>query len=107
MMKFNNCKVLVLALILSFLMSGCSTVQKAFDPQRKNSSEEFLVKKKSPLSMPPDFEELPLPKKQQNTDQDINDLKVLIGESIMNNSEVKNYEKTDLEKSIIYKIKNN
>ena len=28
--------------------------------------------------MPPDFEELPLPKKQQNTDQDINDLKVLI-----------------------------
>ena len=57
--------------------------------------------------MPPDFEELPLPKKQQNTDQDINDLKVLIGESIMNNSEVKNYEKTDLEKSIIYKIKNN
>tara|TARA_A100001011_G_C14319103_1_gene849564 strand:- start:6847 stop:7167 length:321 start_codon:yes stop_codon:yes gene_type:complete len=106
-MKFNNCKVLVLALILSFLMSGCSTVQKAFDPQRKNSSEEFLVKKKSPLSMPPDFEELPLPKKQQNTDQDINDLKVLIGESIMNNSEVKNYEKTDLEKSIIYKIKNN
>ena len=107
MMKFNNCKVLVLAIILSFLMSGCSTVQKAFDPQRKNSSEEFLVKKKSPLSMPPDFEELPLPKKQQNTDQDINDLKVLIGESIMNNSEVKNYEKTDLEKSIIYKIKNN
>ena len=35
--------------LISLFFSSCSTVQKAFDPQRKNSSEEFLVEKKSKL----------------------------------------------------------
>ena len=40
------------------MLSNCSTVKEAFDPQRKNSSDEFLVEKKSPLSMPPEFNEI-------------------------------------------------
>ena len=43
-------------------LNGCTTAKKAFSPERKNSSEEFLVEKKSPLALPPDFDELPTPK---------------------------------------------
>ena len=55
----KNIKSLFLIIISTILISSCGSVQKAFDPQNKNTSEEFLVEKKSPLSMPPSFEELP------------------------------------------------
>ena len=65
-MKFKF-KIFIYLSFFGFILSSCSTVQKAFNPERKNSSEEFLVEKKSPLSMPPDYNELPLPK-SKNTD---------------------------------------
>ena len=65
-------KLILFFISISFIVSGCSTVKDAFDPQRKNGSEEFLVEKKSPLSMPPNFGELPVPKneKQKNIDEE-------------------------------------
>jgi PBP1b-binding outer membrane lipoprotein LpoB len=49
-------KILILILLLlALFISSCNSVKRAFDPQRKNSTEEFLVEKKSPLSMPPDL----------------------------------------------------
>jgi len=59
-------KILFLIITINLLLSSCGSVQKAFDPQRKNNSDEFLVEKKSPLSTPPDFEKLPKPKDKQN-----------------------------------------
>ena len=48
------------------LLTSCSTVKKGFQNPKKNNSDEFLVEKKSPLVMPPDFDELPIPKKKDN-----------------------------------------
>ena len=42
-------KLLLFLTLVLFTISGCSTVKEAFDPQRKNGSEEFLVEKKDPL----------------------------------------------------------
>ena len=47
MMILKKYKFLILIGAVSLFISGCSTVKKAFDPQRKNSSEEFLVEKKT------------------------------------------------------------
>ena len=49
-------KLLKFFLILSLyiLVSSCGTVKEAFTNQKKNSSDEFLVEKKSQLTMPPD-----------------------------------------------------
>ena len=69
----NKLKILFLIVIYGLLSSSCSTVQKAFDPERKNSSDEFLIEKKSPLSMPSDFEKLPLPQNKQTDDQNQSD----------------------------------
>jgi hypothetical protein len=93
--KYN---LIFLFIILSLFISSCNTVKKAFDPERKNSSEEFLVEKKSPLSMPPKFDELPVPKSNEQVNQDqTEDIKELI---IDKNLSKKELDETDnLEKS--------
>ena len=58
-------KLILFLILILFAVNGCSSVKEAFDPQRKNGSEEFLVEKKAPLSMPPNFDELPIPKSQK------------------------------------------
>ena len=95
-----------------FFFNSCSTVKDAFDPQRKNSSEEFLVEKKSPLSMPPNFNELPVPQDKKNNNEVVeDDVKNLIldGE---NDTDVSSKNSnintdTDLEKSILDQINKN
>ena len=58
MKKFN----LFVFLSIILLFSSCGTVKEGFSSQKKNNSDEFLVEKKSPLSMPPDYDSLPIPK---------------------------------------------
>ena len=106
----NKLKILFLIVIYGLLSTSCSTVQKAFDPERKNSSDEFLVEKKSPLSMPPDFEKLPLPQNKQINDQNqSDDIESLITNAEVDNNENKSIDNAgkELEESIIDKIKSN
>ena len=106
----NKFKILFLIVIYGLLFSSCSTVQKAFDPERKNSSEEFLIEKKSPLSMPTDFDKLPLPENELTDDQNqSDDIETLITNSQADNNENKSIENKgkELEESIIDKIKSN
>ena len=105
----NKFKILFLIITFGLLFSSCSSVQKAFDSE-KNNSDEFLIEKKSPLSMPTDFEKLPLPKNEQTDDQNqSDDIETLITNSQVDNNENKLIENTskELEKSIIDKIKSN
>ena len=47
--------------------------------QKKSSTDEFLVEKKSPLVMPPDYNELPIPKEKiEQTGITENEFKTLI-----------------------------
>ena len=48
------------------LFSSCSSLKEGFTNQKKNNSDEFLVEKKSPLVMPPDYNELPIPNEKKN-----------------------------------------
>ena len=43
--------------ILTITLNSCGTMKEGFTSQKKKSTDEFLVKKKSPLVMPPEFEE--------------------------------------------------
>ena len=106
----KNYKVFILLGIISLLFENCGTVKKAFDPERKNSSEEFFVEKKSPLSMPPEFDELPVPQSsiEENEDQS-EDIKILITDKNSNQSQIDEIEGLDIsfEELILDKIKNN
>ncbi len=55
----NKKKIFIFCLLLLF--TNCSTLKEGFESQRKNSTEEFLVEKKKPLVMPPDYNKLPTP----------------------------------------------
>ena len=104
----KNIKFSLLLVLSTILLSNCSSVQKAFDPQNKNTSEEFLVEKKSPLSIPPSFEELPVPSNEKlDKESQINNIESLITEE-SNNEKLETVESDkDFEQSIIDKIKNN
>ena len=105
----KNIKSSLLIIFSTILISSCGSVQKAFDPQNKNTSEEFLVEKKSPLSIPPNFEELPIPSSQKKTEENqTNNIKSLITNSKISDDNLENEEADkDFEQSILDKIKNN
>ena len=53
---------LILLLALVPLLTFCGGVRDALEgKKRSEQSDEFLVKKKNPLQMPPDFNKLPTP----------------------------------------------
>ena len=98
-------KLLIFFQLILFLYS-CSTVKEGFTNQKKSSSDEFLVEKKSPLVMPPDYNDLPVPDQNKETSEtNENKIKDLVtkNENENNNSEDGNL---DIEQSILKKIKN-
>ena len=98
---------LFIAISIAIILSSCGTVKDAFSNQKKNNSDEFLVEKKSPLVMPPDYNELPLPN-EEKMEEETNDIKSLISKSkqgeIDENSDKKS---SSFEDSILKKIKKN
>ena len=78
-------KKIIYILFLLIFIASCGTfdsVKRGLTGQKKQSSDEFLIKKKDPLILPPDFEDLPLP-----------------DEATIEAEEISNFEKT-LETSI-------
>jgi hypothetical protein len=104
----KNIKSSLLIIFSTILISSCGSVQKAFDPQNKNTSEEFLVEKKSPLSIPPSFKELPVPSNEKvDKESQINNIESLVTEK-NNNEKLEVFESDkDFEQLILDKIKNN
>ena len=53
---------LILLIVLVPLLTFCGGVKEALEgKKRSEQSDEFLVKKKNPLQMPPDMNKLPKP----------------------------------------------
>ena len=52
-------------MMLIFLVTSCadswSNVKRGLTGEKKNTTDEFLVQKKDPLILPPDFDSLPSP----------------------------------------------
>ena len=101
-------KLILLSII--FLITSCGTLKEGFSNQKKNNNDEFLVEKKSPLIMPPDYNELPIPNTETSgAENEENPIKSLVTneENILDKSNVKNSESKDIEESLLEKIKNN
>ena len=101
-------KLLIFFQLILFLYS-CSTIKEGFTNQKKSSSDEFLVEKKSPLVMPPDYNDLPVPDQNKETaETNENKIKDLVtkneNENGQNNNSVDG--NLDIEQSILKKIKN-
>ena len=104
-------KKLLFIFILTLILQSCSTLKEGFRSQKKNSTDEFLVEKKSPLVMPPEYNELPVPelKNSENEIEDSESIKKLLTNSENTNSTDldSNKKNKNFENSIIDKIINN
>ena len=108
----NLTKNLFYLFVILISLGSCQNVRDGLEGKKKGGVDEFLVKKKNPIVLPPEFDELPEPKtftsEDKNKEGEI-DLQIIFGkssDSISNNSKIKTTN-GPLEKSIMEKIKNN
>ena len=105
-MKFKKIIILLFSTLFLFSCSGAKDVLQG--KKRSDTSDEFLVEKKNPLTVPPDINELPVPLDQEdqaNNQEDIDIKKVLkIDENQDINTESNNGNQNSLEESILERI---
>ena len=111
-------KKIIQIIILSLLLYSCGTgIQDALQgKKRSENSDEFLVQKKNPLILPPNYGELPVPSSGLENQEIINqedslDVKKILEIDTDDNQIDKKKCPTDntdkcLENSILEKIKN-
>ena len=95
-------------LFIFALLASCSSIKESVG-SKKNNSDEFLVEKKSPLLMPPDYNDLPVPNSEDvKNEGENNQVKKLITKSNNTDSNFKksNNSKSSFEELLIEKIKN-
>ena len=108
-MKIN--KLYITAITFLFIVSACTKLSEGMTgSKRSKSSDEFFVHKKKPLVLPPDFNDMPMPKptqKKQTQDND-NDIENLLKtKKNTSNNTPQNASDKSLENSILKKINKN
>ena len=105
-------KILKISRLLFFLifLYSCGVGEALQGKKRSDQGDEFLIDKKNPLAMPPDFDKLPKPgetsvKSTKDIESDQSNI-----ENLLKNSEIKeevssSEESTSIENSILKKIK--
>ena len=95
-------------LLLIFLFNSCADTFDSFKRgvtgQKEKSSAEFLVEKKDPLVLPPDFERLPEPEDSLVVEEKISDFEKTIKKNLPE-EDISSSAGT-AEQSILEKIKN-
>jgi len=84
-------KIYTSVILMIFLVStSCQSIKSALGGDKMNSSDEFLVEKKNPLVLPPDYSSLPEPNLLEENDleedpsKDIEKLVLSIEENLEN-----------------------
>ena len=96
-------KKIVNMLAIIFFVTSCNTMdtaKKALTGEKRNTTDEFLVKKKDPLILPPDYENLPIPNEGTVT-EGISTFEKNLGTLIEDNSSTS----SSVEDSILKKIR--
>ena len=95
-----------------FMISGCSSVKEGLALKKKSNSQQFLIEKKNPLIMPPDYEKLPEPGSvfvEDEEDKRTKNNNIELEKIFSSNSEIKNNNEenkisNELEKKILEEL---
>ena len=82
-------KKIIYILSIIFLVTSCETmgsVKRGLTGEKEFSTDEFMIKKKDPLIMPPDYENLPTPEERVAAKEEISTFEKSLGTSIEDNS---------------------
>ena len=92
-------KYLIFLLLLNyFFITGCQSIKDGLSGVKRDNSDEFLVKKKNPLVVPPEFGDLPEPNQKQEINIDENEIQILLDnvtedtEDFTENDNLRNFE---------------
>tara|TARA_B100000795_G_C22392985_1_gene284115 strand:- start:31 stop:345 length:315 start_codon:yes stop_codon:yes gene_type:complete len=102
-------KKTIFLLLVLIAFNACQSVKDGLTGKKQNNTDEFLIEKKNPLVLPPQFNELPEPKIAGKTNEKEIDLKIILRTKRSSSDLDKtgaNSSKS-LEKSILDKIKDN
>ena len=106
-------KFYIIFLSLAIILSSCQKLSEGMTgSKRSKTSDEFLVHKKKPLVMPPDFDDMPSPKQNKQKEEELSASNESI-EDLLNIKKKENDESfesgndSSLEQSILKKIKTN
>ena len=109
----ENKKLIAILFLMIFVYSCTGAGDALTGKKRSENSDEFLVEKKNPLTVPPDMSELPVPldseeNQSDNEDADLNNIKKVleISEDKVSAGESNDGDSKSLEKSILEKINN-
>ena len=102
-------KIFIIFIIVISLTS-CQSAKNALTLKKKSNADEFLVEKKSPLVLPPDYGKLPLPVDEQeklNDKKNQDEINILLGTNQSSKKTNSNLDKnsSSIENSILKKIK--
>ena len=106
-MKKNN---IILILLMMLVVSSCQALKDAASGAKQENSDEFLVQKKHPLVLPPDFDDLPVPfdKTLAATEVQIEeDIEKLLGMENDTINRSKTFGSDSIESFVLKKIKEN
>ena len=95
-------KIVYILFIICFVTS-CQTlgdVKRGLTGEKVVSTDEFLIKKKDPLIMPPDYENLPTPDERTSARQEISDFEKTLEISIEDNSSTSSSAESSILKEI-------
>ena len=78
--KMTDKKLFILLCILIFSFNSCTSIKNAVSGKKSENSDEFLIKKKNPLILPPGFDDLPAPRDEETSaeEDDVN-IKEIVG----------------------------
>ncbi len=101
-------KYILIILIFHFLQS-CNSVSEGFKLKKGNTGDEFLVEKKNPLVLPPNFDELPEPGKKEMSDKNNSETfeEKILNNNVKNENQEENTFANSTEELILKNIKKN
>ena len=91
-------------LIIIFFVTSCESMKsakKTLTGEKQYGTDEFLVQKKNPLILPPDYENLPTPDEEAAANEEISNFEKTLGTSIEDSTS----ESSSAEESILKKIR--
>ena len=103
----NKFSILILTLII---LSSCQTLQDGLAGKKNKNSDEFLIEKKNPLEIPPEFGELTEPNKIKVEEEDQAEKLDKDLEKLLKNNDISNDPQSidkSAEEFVLKQIKNN
>ena len=97
-------KRIIFIFLIFFILASCAdtfdSVKRGLTGSKGDTADEFLVKKKDPLILPPDYENLPTPDESVESEEE----NLIFKNTLENETESNSVDSDSVENSILKKI---